>query len=225
MIFLDWSTPIKHLSTFFKGAAMSMLVTVVAFLFALMIGVFTGYKRYKKDNKIISGILAVYVELIRNTPVLVQIYFIYFGLAQLKIYLPSFLAGVIAIGLFSGAFISEIIRGGIAAVPKGQWEAGISLNLSEKRIFWNIIFPQAMRNVFPALINQFTLTLFATSLLSSIDVSELMHISYELNNKTFRTFELYVTALIFYLLMASLSMFILKLINKRFFPSLSSRGE
>ncbi|MGN0161932.1 MAG: amino acid ABC transporter permease [Lachnospiraceae bacterium] len=225
MFFLDWSTPIKNLPLILQGALVSMLVTIVAYLVALLVGTITGYLRFKKGNKIINFILSAYVELMRNTPVLVQIYFFYFGLAQIKVFLPSAVAGILALSLFSGAYLSEIIRGGIASVPKGQWEAGMSLNLSKKRIFIDIILPQALRNIFPALINQFTLTLYATSLLSAIDVGELMKVTYKLNSKTFRTFELYVFALVIYMIMASMSMFVLRIINRKFFPSLSSRGE
>ena len=224
-MFLDWSTPIRNMPTILNGALVTMAITLSVFAISLIFWTFFGYLRYKKVNRLVDGILGIYIDVMRNTPLLVQIFFIFYGLPQFHIMIPSVPAGMIALSLCITAYVAEIIRGGIESVPLGQWEAGRTLNLSKFCIFWHIIFPQTMRNVFPSLINQFAQTIFSTSLLCAIDVKDLMQQTTILNSRTFRTLELYVAALLVYYCLTIASTTVLRFINRRYFPSLSRRGE
>ncbi len=223
--FFDWSTPIEHLPDLLQGALVTFVLTLIIFAIQLVVGALLGYIRYRKKPTIVYRIVSVYVEIFRNTPLLVQIFLIYFGLPQLKIYLNNYVAGILAISLCECAYSCEIFRAGIQSVDKGQWEAGACIALSRKRIFLDIISPQAMRNIFPAMINQFVYTMYMTTLLSALDIHELVDVTTIIATSTFRTFEMYTFAIIIFFIMSTLSTFILKKINNRFFPSISKKGE
>lgn len=223
--FFDWSTPIEHIPDLLHGALITFLITLAVFAIQVVGGAFLGYLRYRKKPKIVYRIITVYVETIRNTPLLVQIFLIYFGLPQLKIYLNNYVAGILALSLCECAYACEIFRAGIQSIDKGQWEAGKCIGLTRTRIFLDIISPQAMRNIFPAMINQFVYTMYMTTLLSSLDVRELVDVTTIIATSTFRTFEMYTFAIVIFYMMSTASTFILRKINNRFFPSISSKGE
>ena len=201
MVFFDWSTPIRYFPQLLQGAGLTLVITIAEFFLSLFFGIVVGYIRYKKTNKILYPILTVYIEIMRNTPLLVQLFFLYYGLPQLGIY------------------------GGIASVPKGQWEAAQCIGLTKGKIFFHVILPQTIRNVGPSLINQFIIYMFGTSLLSALDIRELSRTTAMINGKTFRTFEIYTAALIIYYVLSLGCMYILRKINQKYFPSVSSKGE
>lgn len=222
-MFFDWWTPIKNLPALLQGALLSLELTALVFFLSLLLGTLVGYIRYARSNKILYAIATVYVEVIRNTPVLVQLFFIYFGLPQFGIYLDKMVAGVIGLTVNNAAYIAETIRGGIMAVPKGQWEAARCIALKPIRVFTDVIFPQTLRNVFPALINQVIMVFFGTSLLSALDVRDLTQVASILNSRTFRTFELFSVAILIYFVISQLIQIILRYVNKKFFPSVNVR--
>lgn len=222
-MFFDWGTPIRYLPDLLNGALLTMELTLTVFFLSLLLGTLIGFARFHKDHKILYGISTVYVEFIRNTPLLVQIFFIYFGLPQFKIYLPALFAGILGLTINNAAYIAETVRSGIQSVAKGQWEAAECIGLSNVSVFIDIIFPQALRNIFPALINQFIMILFGTSLLSALDIKDLTQVASILNSKNFRTFELFTFAIAIYYVLSLVSSRILRWVNDRFFPSISSR--
>lgn len=223
--FFDWSTPIAHLPDLLHGALITFLLTLIVFVIQVAGGAFLGYIRYRKKPVALYRIITAYVELIRNTPLLVQIFLIYFGLPQLKVYLNNYFAGILALSLCECAYACEIFRAGIQSIGRGQWEAGKCIGLSRSRIFLDIVLPQAMRNIFPAMINQFVYTMYMTTLLSALDVRELVDVTTIIATSTFRTFEMYTFAIVIFYLMSTASTFLLKKINNRFFPSISRKGE
>lgn len=222
--FLDWWTPIKYLPEMLQGAAITILFTIVVFAIEVIAGAFLGYIRYQKKG-ILYPIVSVYVEIIRNTPLLVQLYLIFYGLPKLGLKLSSYQTGFIALTLFACAFGCEIYRGGIQSVDKGQWEAGACIGLTKRQTFVDIIFPQTLRNIFPSLINDCITMLYATSLLSVVNIREIMGTTQYIAGYTFRTLEMYIVSLIFYYVLASILAFILRKINIKYFPSISSKGE
>lgn len=222
--FLDWWTPIRHIPDLIFGAALTVMFSVIVFLVEIVLGALFGYIRYRKKT-IFYPILTAYVEIIRNTPVLVQIYILYFGLPAFGIMLTNYQTAFIALILFGCAFTCEIYRGGIQSIDKGQWEAGECLGMSKIRIFIDIIFPQTLRNIFPSLINQYVSIMYVTSLLSAIDIREITGQAKLVAASTFRTFEMYTFALIFYYVISNISTYILRRINIKYFPSISSKGE
>ena len=156
---------------------------------------------------------------------LVQIFFLYFGLPQFKIYLPALFAGILGLTINNTAYIAEIVRSGIQSIPQGQWEAANCLGLKPIHTFLDVIFPQALRNIFPSLINQFIMILFGTSLLSVLDIKDLTQVASILNSQNFRTLELFTFAIGIYYFMSVLCSKILRYVNNRFFPSISNGGR
>lgn len=225
MVFFDWSTPIRYLPELITGAFVTLAITIFEFAVSMVLGIGIGYVRYAKPNKIAYKIATIYVEVMRNTPVLVQLFFLYYGLPQLGIYFPALFVGLFGLIINATAYNAEIVRGGIVSVPKGQWEAAQCVGLKKGETFFNVILPQAIRNIGPSLVNQFQIYLFSSSLLSALGIEELTRVTVILNGKTFRTFELYTAAIILYYILSLSTSFILKKINVKYFPSVSSKGE
>ncbi|MDR2870307.1 MAG: amino acid ABC transporter permease [Deferribacteraceae bacterium] len=219
-MFLDWSIPLKNFGLLATGAGFTLVLTIICFLLSMATGVLFGIGRSVSNNKPLYFLLTAYIEAIRNTPVLVQIFLIYRGLPQLGIYLSPIAAGIIAMVVNNTAYIAEIMRSGINSVYKGQWEAAKSIGLTTADTMISVILPQALRNVFPALVNQFILILFGTSLLSAIDVRELTQVAYILNSETFRTMEIFLFVMVIYYVLSLICTTILGWVNKKFFPAI-----
>lgn len=156
-----------------SGLGITLQLTIIGIIFASIIGVLCAVINVSK-NKYLKIITSIYINIIRGTPFLVQAYIIYFGLpGALGIRMSEMTAGIIAISLNAGAYMAEIIRGGIEAVDKGQMEAARSLGLPTHTAMRKVILPQALRTMTPSLINQFIITLKDTSILSIIGIREL----------------------------------------------------
>lgn len=216
---MDWFTPIQNFSMLWHGTLNSFWITVVTFAISFAFGSILAIGRYYKKVRITYVLATLYVEVIRNTPVLVQIFLIYFGLPEFNIHLSSIAAGILALSINNAAYLSEIVRAGITAVKNGQWEAAACVGLSTRQILQKVIFPQAIRNTFPAIANQFIAIIYGTSLLSVLDVRELMDQANILNSQTFQSMPIFVfVTLLYYVISIVLSM-VLKWVNRRYFPS------
>ncbi len=158
-----------------------------------------------------------YVELIRNTPLLVQLFFIYFGFSQIDIQVSSYTAGLIGLVVNNAAYLTEIIRAGIQAIHKGQFEAGYSLGLGFPQLMRYVVFPQAFRVIYPPMSNQFIGIILWSSLVSTISVQDLALRGKELASSTFRSFETYAVVTLIYVVMTLTISAGLKLIGYRFF--------
>jgi polar amino acid transport system permease protein len=158
-----------------------------------------------------------YVELIRNTPLLVQLFFIYFGFSQIDIQVSSYTAGLIGLVVNNAAYLTEIIRAGIQAIHKGQFEAGYSLGLSFPQLMRHVVFPQAFRVIYPPMSNQFIGIILWSSLVSTISVQDLALRGKELASSTFRSFETYMVVTLIYVIMTLSISAVLKLIGYRYF--------
>ena len=146
----------------------------------------------------------VYVEAIRNTPLIVQLFLIFFGLPSLGLRLDVITASVIALTINLGAYTAEIVRAGIESIPKSQTEAGISLGLTGPQVFRHVILVPALKNVYPSLTSQFVLMMLATSVVSQISATELFHAGSIIQTRTFRDFEVYTVIAILYLCLSLL---------------------
>ncbi|MBP2172139.1 amino acid ABC transporter permease [Methanococcus voltae] len=182
------------------GSLMTLKITVLSIILGIILGVFVGVGRIS-SNFLYRGFSAIYVELIRGTPMLVQIMIIYFGLPDLGINLDAFVAGVLALGLNSGAYIAEIIKAGILSVHHGQMEAARSLGMNYFQSMRYIILPQAFRNVLPALGNEFIILLKDSSLLSVIAIVELLRVGDQVRGATYNAWTPLLGVALFYLLM------------------------
>ena len=164
---------IQYFPSFISALVFTLKLTALSLFFASFAGIIFGMFSVSK-SKILRGITKVYVDIIRGTPLLVQAFFMYFGVTQaLNIRMSAFVAGTITLSLNAGAYMSEIVRGGIESVDVGQMEAARSLGLPYGKTMKKIILPQALRTMMPSIINQFIISLKDTSILSVIGIREL----------------------------------------------------
>lgn len=183
---------------------------------AMLIGV-SGVVLRMSSVKAVRVAVMAFVEVIRNTPFLVQIYFIFFALPYAGIMLPPTPTAIIALGVNGGAYAIEIIRGGVQSIHKGQVEAGLALGLHRGEVFRFIVLKPALRAIFPSLASQFILLTLTTSVTAAISASELTAIAQRIESDTFRSFEVYGTVTLLYLGMSFLIMKGLALLAGRAF--------
>lgn len=165
---------VKYYPVYLAGLWGTLWISAVTVLFGALLGVLVALMRMSRF-KLLRGISKAYIEVLRGTPILLQLYFFWIGLPKLVPFeLSDTQCIVAALAVNASAFISEIIRAGIGAVDKGQWEAARSIGLSESHVMTHVIFPQAVKNILPALCNEFISTVKGTSLASVFFVGELM---------------------------------------------------
>jgi ectoine/hydroxyectoine ABC transporter permease protein EhuD len=194
-----------------KGAILTVEITFCAMLLALVVGLFLGLGRISKNKFIYAGVTS-YIEVIRGTPLLVQLFIIYYALPDYGIYLSPFLAGTVGLGMCYAAYVAEIYRSGIQAIPKGQTEAALSLGMRKRKAMRRIILPQAIKIILPTITNNFISMLKDSSLCSVITVVELMRRAQIIVASNFRTMEVYLLVAFIYFSMAyPLSIFVNKL--------------
>jgi polar amino acid transport system permease protein len=189
------------------GAGVTVLLSVVSIVIATILAIFGAMGRLSR-NPYINGVASLYVSLVRGTPLIVQIFFIYFGLPQVGIVLPSIPAGIIALSFNYGAYMTEIFRAGIQAVPGGQREAAQSLGMQERHVMTRIVLPQAFRIVIPAIGNDFVAMIKDSALVSTIAVQELLWRASQVGTQQFRSLEaLLIAAGVYWVLTIVFSFF------------------
>ncbi len=184
-----------------EGVWITLLLSGVAMSGGLAIGVLCAAARVFGPGWL-RRLVGAYVEVIRNTPLLVQLFLIFFGLPSLGLRLDGLTAAMIALVINLGAYTTEIVRAGLEAVPKAQIEAGHSLGLSGLQVFRYIVVFPALKAMFPALASQFVLMMLATSVVSQISVQDLFHAASIVQSRTFRDFEVYTVIGVLYLSLA-----------------------
>ncbi|MBB3110038.1 His/Glu/Gln/Arg/opine family amino acid ABC transporter permease subunit [Paenibacillus phyllosphaerae] len=186
------------LPVLFQGLLITLKIVVISLAIAFVIGLIAGLMS-TASSKIVRGIAGLYVDIIRGTPLLVQVFFIYFGLpAFLDIRIGPEVAGIAAVSLNAGAYIAEVVRAGINSVDKGQVEAARSLGMSRYYTMRLIVLPQALRRMIPAFVNQFIISIKDTSLLSVIGIRELTQSGEIIISTNFRSFEIWGMVGVFY---------------------------
>lgn len=211
---LDFTTLIPYLHMFWAGMTITVKASVAAVLIGTALGVLIGAMRVLpvRPLRTISG---AYVYVIRGTPLLIQLFLIYFGLPSLGLNLPAFSAGVIGLAINSSGYVGEIVRGGIEAVPKGQWEASQVLGLSYLKTMRHIILPQAIRNMLPAFGNEFVTLIKESSLLSTLAITELTMIGQQVRSVTYASFETFILVGLIYLCLTSFIGLMLGIVEKK----------
>lgn len=198
-----------------KGLFWTVVISVTSIIIGYFIGLATGFSR-ARNIRILKSISAFYVWIIRSTPILVQALYIYFVLPKLcGIHLSHAAAGILCVSLNAGAYISEIVRGAILEVPKGQWEAGLSLGMTKFQIVMKLILPMAFRTMLPALGNQFIITVKDTSILTVIGVAEMTYQAGQYASSNFEFVESYTILAIFYLILISLLTFAVNICEEK----------
>lgn len=194
----------KYFPDFLKGLGMTLFITVIAMLIALVIGSIIGFFSISK-NKVLKTISRWFVDIIRGTPLLVQAFFIFFGIPSvLNFKINAVVAGIVAVSLNAGAYMSEIFRGGILSIDKGQMEAARSLGVSYKTAMLKIVFPQAVKVMIPSIVNQFIISLKDTSILSVIGIQELTNTGQIIIGATFKAFQIWLIVAIMYFVIIKL---------------------
>ena len=181
------------------GALITLKITFVSFILAFAIGTVVGIARSQPG--ILRRLFTPYVEVFRGTPLLIQLFFIYYALPVVGIAMENLTAAYVGIGLCGGAYISEIIRGALYSVERGQREAALSLGLSPVQTMIHVILPQAMRVAIPPLMNAFSAQLKETSLVSVLAINELTRCGQMVYSRTFRPFEIYTAVAVLYFVM------------------------
>jgi polar amino acid transport system permease protein len=195
----DDSTERLRMGILMIGFVLTLKISIFATFFAIIIGTVVGIARLSHEP-VTRGISLAYVELIRNTPLLVQIYIIYFFVGSM-LRLSAFAAGTAALALFAGAYVAEIVRAGIQSIHKGQREAARSLGMSYAQAMRYIILPQAFKRIIPPLAGQFISLIKDSSLVSVIALADLMFQGQQAVARTYYAFEIYFTVAFLYLVM------------------------
>lgn len=213
---LNLSIITDNLPLLLKGAGVTLEITALAVGLGLLIGMFVGVARLA-NNRLIRGLAAVYVDCIRGTPLLVQIFIIYFALPQLIGHrIDPFMAAVGACSINSGAYVAEIFRAGIQSIDKGQMEASHALGLSWFKAMRFVIMPQAFKRIIPPLGNEFIAMLKDSSLVSVIGFEELTRTGQLIISRTYASFEIWTAVAIIYLVMTIAISRLVALLEKRF---------
>jgi len=203
---LDLGFLIKYKMFYISGVQNTLLLAIFAVFFGVMLGVVLALMKLSK-KKILKAIATAYIEFLRGTPVIVQIYIVYYGLPKaVPFELPDMVWGIVALSLNSGAYVAEIIRAGIQAVDKGQMEAARSIGMPHGMGMRYIVIPQAFKNILPALGNEFIVVVKESAIVSVVGITELMYRADTIRGITYRAFApLMVAAVIYFIITYTLS--------------------
>ncbi|SEM72217.1 amino acid ABC transporter permease [Bradyrhizobium sp. OK095] len=198
---LDFPAVLERWPHFLAGAALTLELAAFSTVCGAVLGTLAAVGR-GAHNSLIAGACKIYVEAIRNTPLLVQIFLVYFGLASLGLKFSAFTVAVAALTINVGAYTAEIMRAGFEAIPRGQIEAAEGLALSRLQIYWHIILLPAIERVYPALTSQFVLLMLASSVCSQISAEELTAVANYIQSDTYRAFETYIIVAVLYIILS-----------------------
>lgn len=211
---LDWSFILDHIPELAEGLGRTLKVSAIAIAGAFVVGALLGAARAHRVP-VVSQLAAVYVEIIRNTPILVQIFFIFYGLPQLGIRLSPFTTAWLSVLIWGGAFNTENFRAGFEAVPRRFREAGLALGFSRFATFLHVTLPIGGRIALPSSINTYISVLKNTSLLTAIGYAELTNVSRSISAETFRDAEMLVVVAVTYLALVWTLSAVIRVIEKR----------
>jgi polar amino acid transport system permease protein len=211
----DFTPVIDGLPALLLGCLGTLWLALSGMALAIVIGI-GGVILRDSGVKLVRWLVIGFVELIRNTPFLVQIYFIFFALPLAGVRLDPTPTAIIALGVNGGAYAIEIIRGGVQSINKGQVEAGLALGLHKLSVFRFIVLKPALRAVFPSLASQFVLLTLTTSIASAVSAYELTSVAKRIESDSFRSFEVYGVVTLMYLVMSWIVMNILNFISSRY---------
>lgn len=198
---MEFSIVYKNLDFIIDATMKTLNHTLIAFIFALLIAFIVGTLRSFNLGGLPKLLLGFYVEFFRGSPLLVQLFFVYYGLPKFNIVLDSSTAAVIGLALNGGAYMSEVIRASILSVDRGQYEASYTLGYTGLQRTWYIILPQAIRIAIPSLVNGFSGILKGSSLISVLSITELTRAGQLIYTRTSRPFEIYLTIGLLYFFM------------------------
>lgn len=216
---------VNYWPMFLRGALMTLLISVVSTIIGGIIGLLIGVIRTRPEpekrgkrilNKIINKFLSIYIEFFRGTPMMVQAMVLYYGVAQVTgVQINRLGAAIFIVSINTGAYMAEIVRGGIVSIDKGQFEAGQALGMSHSQTMFNVVLPQVIRNILPATGNEFIVNIKDTSVLNVISIPELFFQTKSITGVNFKFYETYFIASLIYLTMTYTITRILRGIEKK----------
>lgn len=183
------------------GVWLTLRMSVATIVFGFLLGTALAVGRTEGPAWMRRAV-KVYVDVIRNTPLVIQAFWLFFGLAAIQVRVPAMVAAIIAMAVNVSAYTTEIVRAGMESVPRGQLEAASCLGLSRWQLLRLVILPQAVERMYPALVSQFVLMMLATSIMSQISAEELTAVGYRIQSETFRGFEIYLVIAVIYLVLS-----------------------
>lgn len=211
----DWAFVVQILPTLIEGVKITIIATLLGSVLAAVVGLVIAIVR-RSSNRLVSMPMGFIAEFIRGTPLLVQLYFIFYVLPDLGITLSPLVAGVIGLGLHYGTYAAEVYRAGIDNVARGQWEAAKACNLNSYQTWTQVIMPQALPPMIPALANYFIAMFKETPLLSAITVLELMNQARSIANYNYRYIEPITMVGAFFLVISLVSVVGLRWLERRY---------
>ena len=216
----------KYYPQLLSGVGNTLLISLTSTVIGLAVGLLTGVVRtaplsknpiLRALHKLLNGIIAVYVEIFRGTPMMVQSMVIYWGYAFATggQTLPLIPSGILIVSINTGAYMAEIVRGGIISIDKGQFEGAMSIGMTHKQTMWRVIIPQVMRNILPSVSNEFVINIKDTSVLNVIGVTELYYFAGVIKRQNFQTFQTYLVICVIYFILTFSITRLLRYIEKK----------
>lgn len=212
----DFSVIRDHAGELLLGCLATLQLSAAAIVGSLLVAVVLSLG-LRSERRALHVPINVFIEVVRNTPFLVQIFLLFFGLSMVGVRLTPTVAAIVALIINGAAYATEIIRGGLGSIPKGQFEAGAALGLHPLQVFTHVVLKPAIRAIYPSLTSQFIFLMLTSSIVSSISATELTHVAAVLEGQTFRSFEIYFVVAGLYLAMSLLLSLFFKVIFQTFF--------
>jgi polar amino acid transport system permease protein len=212
---LDFSPVWAGWPQLLRGAAVTIEVTSASLLLGCVMGLLIGIGRLNPQRRFIYSLCTAYVAVIRGTPLLVQLFILFFGLPQFGLLLPAFVCGVIGLGIYSGAYVSEVVRGAIQSIDKGQMEAARSIGMSSGQAMRAVILPQAFVRMIPPLGNEFIALIKNSALVSLLTIHDVMHEGQKIISVSYRSLEVYLAIAVVYFILTGITTLVLRHIELR----------
>ena len=197
------------------GTLVTVEVTTGAIALGCLIGLVIGLGRLDPRRRLVYGLCTAYVSFVRGTPLLVQLFIWFFGLPYVGIELPAFFCGIVGMGMYSGAYVSEIVRGAIQSVDRGQMEAARSLGMPYRMAMRHIVVPQAAIRMIPPLGNEFIALIKNSSLVSLLTIADVMHEGQKIISVSYRSLEVYLAIALVYFVLTNLTGLALRIVERR----------
>lgn len=211
----DFTPALTDWTALLSGAIVTIEVTVCALLLSCMLGLLIGIGRLNPTHRLVYGFCSAYLSFFRGTPLLVQLFIWFFGLPRFGLLLPAFACGILGLGMYSASYVSEIVRGAIQSVDRGQMEAARSMGMSYRQAMFKIILPQAFVRMIPPLGNEFISLIKNSALVSLLTIHDLMHEGQKIISVSYRSLEIYLVIAIIYWFMTTFVTVVLRRVEVR----------
>ena len=214
---LNFGDLLPYAQFFTDGLALTAKIALIVTIFGTLLGILGAVVRNSPKHGVLYHLWTGYVELIRNTPFIIQLFFIFFGLPQLGLHFSADSAAVLALIINLGAYNTEIVRAGLAVTSPGQWEAARCLGLTRRQTYIHVVLPPAIRKIYPALVGQCVLVMLGSAVISQISCEDLTYAASYVQSVTFRSFECYIVSTVLYLLLALFMKHVLLALSRLWF--------